>query len=401
MRFASTLALKNLKRKPGRSVIMILLAAFLAFSIFAGSLVVLSLRNGLASYEARLGADVVVVPYEAQTKGTLESILLQGIPGYFYMDESAMEKIRGMEGVEIATPQFYLASAKAGCCSVALQLIGFDPETDFTIQPWIQESYSGTVGYGDVIVGNHVSLPLNHSLTFYNQELRVVAQLDETGTGLDNAVYASMDTVRDVIKNAEALGFRYLGKVSADKAISSVMVKVADGYSTEAVMNDINVHVRKVEATQAKSMINSIAAGLRNVSRIITLLTVMIWILAIAILAVAFVLIANERKKEFAILRVVGASQQMLSRMLLTESALISAIGSVLGVGLAALVAFPFTGLIRTRLNLPYLLPDAGTITALVLGALLASVLAGSLSSAVSARKLSRSDAGLVLREGA
>ncbi|MBR1456732.1 MAG: FtsX-like permease family protein [Oscillospiraceae bacterium] len=401
MRFASTLALKNIKRKPGRSVIMILLAAFLAFSIFAGSLVVLSLRNGLASYEARLGADVVVVPYEAQTKGALESILLQGIPGYFYMDESAMEKIRGMEGVEIATPQFYLASAKAGCCSVALQLIGFDPETDFTIQPWIQESYSGTVGYGDVIVGNHVSLPLNHSLTFYNQELRVVAQLDETGTGLDNAVYASMDTVRDVIKNAESLGFRYLGKVSADKAISSVMVKVADGYSTEAVMNDINVHVRKVEATQSKSMISSIAAGLSNVSRIITLLTVMIWILAIVILAVVFVLIANERKKEFAILRIVGASRQMLSRMLLTESALISAVGSVLGVGLAALVAFPFTDLIRTRLNLPYLLPDAGTVAALVLGALLASVLAGSLSSAVSARKLSRNDAGLVLREGA
>ena len=85
MRFEHDLAIKNLRRKPARTVALVLLAAFLSMSIFGGSMIVLSLRNGLRSYEARLGADIVVVPYEAQTKGTLESILLQGIPGYFYM----------------------------------------------------------------------------------------------------------------------------------------------------------------------------------------------------------------------------------------------------------------------------------------------------------------------------
>ena len=401
MSFSTGLAIRNIRRKPFRSVTLILLSAFLAFSIFAGSLVVMSLQNGLKSYEARLGADVVVVPAEAGLKGGLESILLQGIPGYFYMDDKAMTKNKVMDGVELVSPQFFLATAKASCCSYPIQLIGFDTESDFTIRPWVRNSYSGTMGEGDIIIGNHVTMPSDGVLTFYGQNMRVVAQLDETGTALDNAVYGSMETMRDIARNAESLGYQYLGKVSADKAVSALMIKVADGYAPEDVCNNINIHVRKVDATQAKSMVSQIAGGLTSVSRIIGTLTVLIWVLALIILSVAFVLIVGERKKEFAILRVVGASRRMLSRMLLTESAVISGIGAVLGVGLAALTAFLFTGLIRSSLGLPYLLPSAGRIALLAAGTLLLSVAVGALSSAIAARKLNKIDPGFALREGA
>ena len=401
MKFTGQLAVRNIRGKPFRSVTLILLSAFLAFSIFAGSLVVMSLQNGLKSYEARLGADVVVVPAEAGLKGGLESILLQGIPGYFYMDDKAMTKIAAMDGVEVVSPQFFLATAKASCCSFPIQLIGFDTETDFTIRPWIRDSYSGTVGDGDIIIGNHVTMPSDGVLTFYDQKMRVVAQLDETGTALDNAVYGSMETMRNIVRNAETLGYRYLGKVSAEKAVSALMIKVADGYSPEDVCNNINIHVRKVDATQAKSMVSQIAGGLTSVSRIIGTLTVVIWVLALIIMAVAFVLIVGERKKEFAILRVVGASRRMLSKMLLAESALISLIGAVCGVALAALTAFPFTGLIRSSLGLPYLLPSAGSIALLIVCTLLLSMAAGAVSSAIAVRKLNKIDPGLTLREGA
>lgn len=401
MKFSLWLAGRNIRRRPLRSITLILLAAFLAFSVFAGSLIVRSLQNGLKSYEARLGADVVVVPSEAAIKGGLESILLQGIPGYFYMNESVMEKISAMDGVEAVTPQFFLATAKASCCSMPIQLIGFDPETDFTVRPWIRRSYDGSIDYGDIVIGSHVTMPSDGVLTFYGQDLHVAAQLDETGTALDNAVYTTMETARDIVRDAEALGYQYLGKISAEQAISAVMVKVREGYPIEAVCGDINIHVRKADATQSKSMIAGIAGGLNNVSRPVGGLTAVIWVLALGILAAAFVLIAGERKREFAVLRVAGASQKMLSRMLLIESAVVSAVGAVCGVALAALVAFPFTDLIRTRLGLPYLLPDIGTIAALMLGAVLLSVLAGALSSALAGRKLSRIDAGLVLREGA
>ena len=401
MKFERELSLKNLKRKPVRTAALVLLSAFLSFSIFGGSMVVMSLQNGLSSYKSRLGADIVVVPYEAQTKGSLDAILLQGIPGYFYMDAARLDKIRTLEGVEVATPQFFLASAKAGCCSVAVQIIGFDPDTDFSIQPWIRQSYSGTFGDGDVIVGYNISLPLDGVLTFYDTQCRVVAQLDQTGTGLDNAVYANMNTIKTMMANAEKLGFHYFDGIDTDRAVSSVMVKVKDGYGIDDVTGDINIHVRHVEATPARTMISSIAGGLSGVSRVIGALTAMIWVLAIAILMVAFVMIANERTKEFAVLRVVGASQRMLSRLLRVESAIVSASGALIGLAAACLAVFPFAGLIRSALNLPYLIPAPAVIAALALGSVAVSILAGWLTSFISARRVGKNDTGLILREGA
>ena len=109
MKYAKTLAARNMRRRPVRTAAMILLAAFLSFSVFAGSMIVASLQNGLRSYEARLGADVIVVPYEARTHGQFESILLQGIPGMFSMSAEDYEKVLAREGIEKAAPQFFLA----------------------------------------------------------------------------------------------------------------------------------------------------------------------------------------------------------------------------------------------------------------------------------------------------
>lgn len=401
MKFERQLARRNLSRRPVRTAALILLAAFLSFSVFAGSMIVLSLQNGLESYESRLGADIVVVPYEARSHGTLESILLQGIPGYFYMDETYLDQVRAISGVESASPQFYLASASAGCCSVAVQIIGFDPDTDFSIQPWIRESYSRDLGDGDVIVGSGITVPKNRTLRFYNQDCRVVASLDQTGTGLDTAVYANMNTIQALMAGSQAEGFDYFGGADPQRTISSIMVKVKDGCSIESVANDINIHVRHVEATQAKTMVSSIAGGLTNVSHIIGGLTAMIWALAIVILILAFVMISHERTREFAILRVMGASQRMLSGLLRWEAAFISLVGAVLGVAVGALVVFPFSNLIRGKLDLPYLMPGSGVVLGLLVGSVVLAVAAGSLTSAISAYRISRIDTGLILREGA
>ncbi|MBQ8305405.1 MAG: ABC transporter permease [Blautia sp.] len=388
-----------MKRKPGRTAALILLAAFLAFSVFGGSIVVKSLQNGLDSYESRLGADVIIVPNQARSHGSIESILLQGIPGYFYMEDSVLEKARNTEGVEVATPQFYLASASAGCCSVSVQVIGFDPETDFTIKPWIRESYSGDFGDGDLIVGSNIEIPSTRKLTFYNVECNVAAKLARTGTGLDNAVYANMNTIRQMMESSVLLGFDYFSDVPAENAISSVMIKVADSYDIDQVTGDLNIHIRRVEATQAKTMISGIAEGLTGVSRVIGVMVLMIWLLSIVIMIVAFAMIVNERKKEFAVLRVVGASQKMLSRLLVSEAGMISLIGAVIGVGAASLVIFPFLGLIREQLDLPMLLPGLPVILVLLVLSIAVAVIAGALTSAISVRKITRGETGLILRE--
>jgi putative ABC transport system permease protein len=78
-----------------------------------------------------------------------------------------------------------------------------------------------------------------------------------------------------------------------------------------------------------------------------------IWALALVILLIAFAMIAGERKREFAVLRLLGTSRSMLGGLILKESALCSLAGGVLGAALASLIVFPFTTLIETGSDCP------------------------------------------------
>ena len=394
-----SLSVKNLIRKPGRTLALALLTAFLALSVFGGSVVVTSLQGGLRSLEERLGADIILVPSQAQSKVSFQNMFLQGTTGAFYMDASVLDEALLAEGVEKAAPQTFLASLKADCCSIKIQVIGIDPERDFTVQPWISRSLRRELGDMDVAVGCKVEADVGEIIRIYDQRCKVIARLEATGTGLDTAVYCSMDTMNALLRAAEEKGVSHKIE-SGSPVISAVYVKVKDGYDINAVNTYLNGHLRKVTAVRTRSMITGVSDSLSGVRRMISILILAVWVLALIILLLAFVLIIRERSREFAVLRLVGASRRMLSGMVLLESALCGLLGGVLGIALAALVLFPFTALIESALSLPYLTPGFGTVLLLGAGTVLLSVVAAALSSVIAAWRLSRIDPGTVLREG-
>ena len=399
--FKSGLPLKNLLRRPGRTVALVVLTAFLALSVFGGSIVVRSLQSGLGSLEARLGADIIVLPGSARSKVDFQQMLLQGTTGAFYMDREALDKVLEVEGVDAAAPQTFLASLKADCCAVKVQIIGIDPALDFTVRPWIERSYSRELGDMDVAVGCRVTADVGEDLRIYGENCHVVAKLAETGTGFDTAVYCSMDTMQALLSAAEAKGVTHALTTGGSDVISAVYVKVKPGWDIDQVMARLNAHVRRAAAVRARSMLTGAADSLAGISRTVSLLAGAVWVLALAILLLAFSMMIAERRREFAVLRLLGTSRGALSSLVLSETALCSLAGGLAGVGLAALLVFPFTTLIESKLGLPYLTPGAGTIALLALATVLVTVLVGALSSAWAAWRLGRIDPGTTLREGA
>ena len=394
-----SLVWKNLLRKPGRTAALALLTAFLALAVFGGSVVVLSLRSGLNSLEARLGADIILVPSEAQSRVSFQNMFLQGTAGAFYMDASALDKAMEVEGVEKAAPQTFLASLKADCCSVRIQVIGIDPEKDFTVQPWIARSLTRELGDMDVAVGCRVEADVGEIIRIYDRRCKVVSRLETTGTGLDTAVYCSMDTMNRLLEAAEEKGVSHKIE-SGEDVISAAYIKVKDGYDIDKVNSQLNSRVRKATAVRTRSMITGVSDSLAGVSRTVTILIIAVWALAFIILLLAFVLIIRERAREFAVLRLLGASRGMLARTVLLESALCGLLGGVTGVGLSALLLFPFAQLIESALQLPYLMPDVKNVVWLGLSTVLLSVIVAALSSVIAAYRLSRVDPGSALREG-
>ena len=393
-----SLSYKNLKNRPGRTAALVLLSAFLCFAALAGSLFISGLKSGLNSLESRLGADIMVVPYEAVTKGRLSDIILQGNPGYFYMDQSVVEKLRNIEGVDQLSTQFFLATASSSCCSAAVQVIGFNPETDFTIQPWIKHTCKGDLGYMEVLVGHDLNAFAGDVLTFYGSDVTVAARLDKTGTYLDTAVYANEETIRTLISEAYEKKIYDFGEIDPYDVVSCVMINVAEGYVPEEVLNDINIHVRKVEAVQTSALLSDVSSKLSGISSVIGWLIAGIWILSILILVLAFLMISNERKKEFAILRCLGASRNKLAGIVMKESLMVSCLGSVIGAVIAAAVVWILGGMAEDSLGLPFLLPSAGGMVLRILASMAATILAGSLAAAASAWKISGIDTALIIR---
>ena len=392
------LAYRNLKAKPVRTAILVVLTALLSLTVCGGTLLVSSLRTGLSSLEARLGADIMVVPYEAKTKSNLESVVLHGNPGYFYMDMSRYEKIASREGVGQISAQFFLASTSSGCCSIPVQIIGFDPETDFTITPWIRRSYGGALEPGDIVVGNDLNAFVGDTLTFYGVDCRVAAKLDKTGTYYDAAVFTSVETIQQLIASSLDKGMNDFAGIDPERVVSAVLINTADGYSIEEVLNDINIHVKKVKAVQTKEMIAGISDSLRGTSDLIGVLIAAVWVLGLVILLLAFTMSVNERRREFAVLRVIGASQGKLAAVVMQEAMLTGLCGAGIGTGLALIGVAAFRSALEAQLGLPFLLPGAGRICLIAVLSILAVLIAGTAAAAVSAYRISRIDTALILR---
>ena len=115
---------------------------------------------------------------------------------------------------------------------------------------------------------------------------------------------------------------------------------------------------------------------------------------------ISFAMITNERKREFAIMRVIGASRKKLLSLVMKEAGILIGIGGLLGALLGLLIMVPFRTLIEDLMGLPFLMPGAGSLVGIFVGSFLLSVSAGAISAGISAVRLSRIDAGTVLREG-
>jgi putative ABC transport system permease protein len=392
------IAAANLKRVFFRTACLSLFVALLSFTLFGGSLLLRSLENGVGNLSQRLGADILAVPagYEAE----MQSALLRGEPSAFYFPAGVADKIAGVRGVGCVSPQIYIATLNSGCCAYPLQLIGFDPETDFIIQPWISNSLNHPLADGEIVVGGSINALPGQKIKFYNRLFPVAARLDKTGMGFDTSVFMNLATAKQLTRESARLQGHPLAE--SEDIISSVAVKIDSGYEAKAVANAIlqayakeNIHV-----VVAKNMISAIAGSLRGLSASLYLAAGLLWIFAAAALAIVFSVTLSSRAREFSIYRVLGAPRSKLVRLILWESSLTSLFGALAGIAAAALLFFPFSAYIKFLVGLPYLGPSLGATAAAAALTFLMSFIVGPLASAYGMIKIGRSEIYRTIREG-
>ncbi len=391
------LAKENIKRKTFRSFSLIILITLFSFTLLMGSILSISLSKGVESLSDRLGADVMVVPagYDAH----IDSILLSGDPSNFYLPADAMDKLKNIEGIDKMTSQTYLATLSASCCSYPVQIVAIDPETDFLIKPWLTETIRTNLAYGEVIVGNKVSGVSGDSVKFFGKPFVIKGRLEQTGMAFDATVFMTKETVADLAVEAERIMKHPLSEDGS--LISTVMIKLKNGYQSEEVAKEITVKYSddNMFGLFSKKFVNKVSGNLQVISKYITIIISVVWILAIIVISLLFTITLSERKKEMATLRVLGATKKQLKKLVLTESSIISFYGALLGTALGFLGIVLLGPQVSASLSIPYLLPTFVEMLIIALICFGVSFLTGPLASFYSALKLTRKDVYQSMRE--
>lgn len=392
------LALKNIQGSTFRSWAVFLCALVVAGFALTTTLIMRGAENSLRLAVERLGADIIVVPQGSQTG--MESALLMGTPTRMWMPQTNIQKISAISGVQAVSPQLYLATLTgASCCSVSdMFVIAYDPSTDFTIQPWLKEKFGGGLKMGEAVGGRYISIPDGErNIKIYGYFITLKANLEATGTGLDQSMFLTFDTARDVARISKTQAVSPL--VLPDGSISSILVKVLPGEDLHQVSTKILQSVPNVTPVESANLFQAYRTQMTGLIKSMLVILGITWALSIAMVGIIFSIVANDRRRELGVLRALGATDGFVFQSLLMEAGVLGLGGGVVGIGLSVMVITLFHKLITVSLGFPFLFPSPLALLGQIGLGLLVALFSVGVAVFLPAFRISRLDPAEAMRE--
>jgi putative ABC transport system permease protein len=258
-------------------------------------------------------------------------------------------------------------------------IIGFDPQTDFTVLPWIEEKVEAPLQMDQAIVGGSSSYDVGDEIFFYGQKLRVYGKLGRTGVGLyDNAIFINIEKAYSMAEASHKVpGVAPLKIVRGQISASLVQLEIG------AKLPFISFTISKnpdVKVITAGNIITSVRQNLVALFSSTLVLSVVLILANTLMISAIFSTIINERKRELGLLRAVGARKISIFGLILYEATLLTGGGGVLGVavGIVIMRIFQRTIIFNMKsLNMPYIWPSLTSIVLLALAAIGIAVIVG------------------------
>ncbi len=392
------LALRNIKGNHVRSLIVFLCVLGVTLLFSSTALIVEGSQNSLQAGIERLGADIMVVPEGAADR--VETALLIGRPTQVWMSADYLQKISGIYGVAKVSPQMYLQSLYgASCCSVSeMFLVVFDPNTDFSVTPWLQSKLGRGLAQGEVIGGSYIFVPEGQPyIKLYGCNLALAGNLEPTGTGLDQTIFMTRETAVAISQSSVTTAEQPL--IIPENSVSSVMVKVQPGVDPHQVTLRLAYYLPEVAAIESPSLFGAFRQQMTGLLWGFMALLIIAWVLGTIEIALIFSVVVNERRREIAVVRALGARRSYVFRSLLYEAAMLAVFGGAAGVFLGSLGIFLFKDFLSGTLRMPFLIPSSSSLALLFAAGIALSLLTVILSAWVPSWRISKQEPAIAMRE--
>lgn len=392
------LALKNIKGSAFRSFAIFLAVMGVAGFLLGTTIIIEGARYSLQSGMERLGADILVVPEGTEVK--IESALLMGKPVDAWMPRDNIQEVARIQGVAAVSPQIYLKSMfDAPCCAVSeMFMVVFDPATDFTVTPWLENNLGRPLEVGEVIGGIYVFEPDgSENIELYGYKTDLVGNLQRTGTGIDQTLFMTLETAMEMSKSSITTAMMPLN-INPD-VISVIMVKVAPEVDPHRVALQIIDNTQGMVPIESPNLFGMFRNQMNGLLWGFFIITLVVWALTMLLIGLVFSMAANERRREMAVLQAVGATRNFIFRLLLTEASLLALGGATLGIAVSAGSLYILKDMLAGSLKMPFLFPSAPTFIGLFIAGVALALATVTLSALIPALWLSKQELAITMRE--
>jgi putative ABC transport system permease protein len=383
-----SLSSSNIKRRRYRSLVLILSLTIVIGAFFSNILLTQSIENTLELGAGRLGADLMVVP--KGEKKTAEAVLLSGGPTMFYMKKDILQPLKAFPEIEKISPQLYVKPLTYKVCCIVenVLIIAYDPNTDFTVAPWIEYSLFKKQDPFDIVVGRLVKYYPGQKIDLFGKSLNVVASLEPTGLGyFDNSVFIPLDGARKLLTELKKRdetqqiperqkiideSFSHLFASDTDEhiqindidpeGISAFFIKTKDDVSVMELSEKIEKTFKEITVINVKESTITVKRHLVSILRAFFFPILILLIMGTIILSVVFSMSVHERQREIGLFRAMGARRVDIFRVIITESLILSSIGGIFGILFGSSLIFLFKNRIMVALELLYIWPTPNII---------------------------------------
>lgn len=391
------IAFRNLRYQSFKTTILFLLVFTMTAALCSSKLLIASMEAGMQKTCEKIGADLIVVP--DKYVDTVQNALFEGKACTVNFSKEWVECIQEIEGIEAISYQLFLATLSVGCCDGDNQLIAIEPESDFVVRAWLEKEGKTALKEGEIITGSALGKEEGETVRYYGREFLIKAVLEETGMGYDNSAFITYQDAYEIASDPMYTGT--LPFTAEEERVSSILIKVKDGYSSSEIEESIKAAYGQDEiAVYSAGELTAVLAKQFEAYQIYG--TWFEWIFitmaAISVLAVYMVNI-RQRYREFACMSSIGFTFRQIMILLLEELAvnvlLAGIAGFVVTIGLFTL----FRLAIHNVVSIPFLLPDAPKLLLIGAGVLLLNLLVSMIAYVSMILRLRNTEIALLVKE--
>jgi putative ABC transport system permease protein len=388
-----SLALQNLGRRQARTLLLVAAVAIGSGIVFTGATLMRSIETSMRIGFTRLGADLLVVP-----EGTLTNItaaLLTVEPTDLAIGAGVLPQAK-LRGVQRIAPQRIIRTQASGIGShEPVDLIGFDPQRDFTVQPWLEQRLHREMQRGDIIVGARRDLPLGSEVLLFGRPHRVYGKLGSTGVGThERGVFMTFETMQSLTEAVRQSTGSTPAALEPGK-VSGFLVELAPGATSLQVRFAILSNLAGVKVVTGESMLSGVRQGLAALVNGMLALMLLTFASIALMVTVIFSAIVTERHHELGLLKAIGARRTQLIGMMVVEAVIATGIGGAVGVVMGLLVLRLYERSLVYHLNslgLPFAWLDTRTTTMFAVASVLLAAGVGAVGALYPAWQASRRD---------